>query len=92
MYSFLEPSENVGIPEPQKNAGLYAGDTPYKKTQWSKDYRGPRIEPDAVAFSTQFYEGARNHIPTGIRPGNNTILKNPYNYVSTTYNTMCYLP
>lgn len=90
MYSFLDPSENVGIPPPMKNAGLYAEDVKHTKTKWSKDYRGPRTEPDAVAFSQHFYEGAKNHIPTAVRPGNNTILNNPYTYVSTKYNAMCY--
>jgi len=90
IFSYLDPSENIGIPPPMKNAGLYAGDVQYTKTKWSKDYRGPRVEPDAVAFSSQFYDGAKNHVPTGIRPGNNTIINNPYTFVNTKYNAMCY--
>lgn len=90
MYSFLDPSENVGLPKPMINNGIYASDIPYIKKIWSKDYRGPKIEPDAVAFSHHFYEGAKNHIPTGIRPGNNTIINNPYQFISNKYNYMCY--
>lgn len=89
-YSFLDPSENSGIPPPQKYAGLYSSDEPYTDTLWSKDYRGPRIEPDAVAYASKFDEVAKSHIPTSIRPGNNTIKNNPYSFSSKTYNTMCY--
>ena len=89
-YSFIDPSENVGIPPPQKHAGLYSSDEPYKNTNWSKDYRGPRIEPDAVAYANTFGIGAKKHIPTSIRPGNNTIVNNPYSFKSTEYNSMCY--
>jgi len=90
IYSYLDPSENVGIPAPVPHAGLYASDASYKQTQWSKDYRGPRIEPDAVAYASQFY--APNHVPTGARPGNNTIINNPYKFGDRKYNGMCYAP
>ena len=71
-YSFIDPSENIGIPPPQRYAGLYSSDEPYTNTKWSKDYRGPRIEPDAVAYASKFSDGAKGHIPITIRPGNNT--------------------
>jgi hypothetical protein len=89
-FSYLDPSENVGIPPPMPHAGLYAPDAAYTQTQWSKDYRGPRIEPDAVAYASHFY--APNHIPTYTRPGNNSILNNPFKFSDTKYNSMCYAP
>lgn len=88
-FSYLDPSENVGIPQPMKNAGLYAGDIPFKKTKYSRDYSTGRIEPDAVAFASQFDPLARSHIPTSIRPGNNSILNNPFTFMPN-MNTMCY--
>jgi hypothetical protein len=91
-YSFIDPSENIGIPPPQRYAGLYSSDQPYTNTKWSKDYRGPRIEPDAVEYAKKFSDGAKGHIPTSIRPGNNTIKNNPYSFSSTSYNSMCYAP
>lgn len=90
MYSYIDPSENVGIPQSQPHAGLYAPDAPHTQTQWSKDYRGPRLEPDSVAYAKQFYMPA--HIPTNIRPGNNTINNNPFKFNDTKYNSMCYAP
>lgn len=89
-FSFIDPSENFGIPPPQKYAGLYSSDEPYTKTNWSKDYRGPHVEPDAVAYANKFAIGAKSHIPTSVRPGNNTIKNNPYSFTSTEYNSMCY--
>jgi hypothetical protein len=89
-FSFIDNSENYGIPPPQKYAGLYSSDEPYKNTNWSKDYRGPRIEPDSVAYSQTFGQGSNGHIPITIRPGNNTIKNNPYSFSSTEYNSMCY--
>ena len=90
-YSFLDPTENVSIPPPMINAGLYAPDIPYKPTKWSKDYRViQHLEPDAVSYASQFNPIAKNHIPTGVRPGNNTILNNPYNFFDKKFNTMCY--
>ena len=91
-YSFLDPKENVGIPTPQKNAGLYGGeDTPHKHSKWgAADYSEPHLQPDAVAYSERFYEGAKHHIPTSIRPGNNSMTTNPYSIYSDKYNSMCY--
>lgn len=91
-YSFLNPSENVGIPTPQKNAGLYSGEnTPHRHSKWgAADYSEPHLTPDAVEYSSRFYEGAKNHIPTTIRPGNNTMLKNPYSVYNEQYNSLCY--
>lgn len=90
-FSYIDPSENVGIPPPMKYAGLYSSDVPYTNTLWSKDYRGPRIDPDAVSYASQYDEVAKTQIPTTIRPGNNTMTKNPYMFSSTSYNTMCYV-
>jgi hypothetical protein len=84
-YSYLDPLDNVGIPERVPYAGLYAVFDP-KKHVFSQEPK--RIEPDAVAYSAEFY--AKNHIPTSIRQGNNTIKNNPYKFVNTQYNMMCY--
>jgi hypothetical protein len=89
-YKFLDPAENVGLPKPLKYAGLYSEDTPYYKTKWSKDYRGAYVPPDAVSYSSRYFELARNHIPTGIRPGNNTILNSPYKFYDDKLNGMCF--
>ncbi len=89
MYSYLDPSENVTIPEPQPHAGLYAPNAPHKKTKWSKDYSKERIEPDSTAYAKHFY--MQSHIPTNIRPGNNTIKDNPFKFNDLKYNTMCYV-
>lgn len=89
-YSYLDPKDNVIYVPEVKNAGLYSSDVPFKKTAWGKDYSEPRIEPDAVSYSSTFYEGARHHIPTGVRPGNNTNIKNTYTFINSKYNTMCY--
>lgn len=92
-YKFLDPNENVGLPKPLRYAGLYSENAPaYKNSKWgSKDYRGEYIPPDAVAYSSQFFELARHHIPTGIRPGNNTLIFNPFKFRSDIFNDMCYL-
>ena len=90
-FSYLDPKEKVDIPPPMKYAGLYASDQPYTKTLWSKDYRGERVDPDAVAYSKHYNELARSHIPTTIRPGNNTIQNNPYMFSSEKYNKMCFV-
>lgn len=92
-YKYLDPSENVGLPKPLKYAGLYSeySDTvPYTQSKWSRDYRGAHIPPDAVAYSSQFFELAKGHIPTGIRPGNNTMVHNPYKFFDDKLNVMCY--
>lgn len=89
-YKYLDPSENVGLPKPLKNAGLYSENVPHTQRQWGKDYRGQYIPPDAVAYATQFFELAKNHIPTGIRPGNNTMIYNPYKFYDDKFNGMCY--
>ena len=90
-FTFLDPKDNVGIPPPMKYAGLYASDEPYTQTQWSKDYRGDRVDPDAVAYSKHYNPLAKSHIPTTVRPGNNTIQKNPFMFSSKTYNSMCFV-
>jgi hypothetical protein len=89
-FSYLDASENVGIPLPQPHAGLYAPDAPHNKSKWSKNYSGPRIEPDSVSYAKEFY--IQSHIPTNIRPGNNTIQNNPYKFNDPKYNSMCYAP
>jgi hypothetical protein len=76
MYTELNYDPNVKAPEPLKNAGLYTGDVLFDKKPWGNNYVIPRIEPDAVAYSAQFY--ATHHIPSYNRPGNNTI--NSHNY------------
>jgi hypothetical protein len=88
-YKYLNPSENVGMPPPQKNAGLYA-DLPYTQTERSKTYAREHIQPDAVSYSKHYFELARHHIPTGIRPGNNTLQINPYTFSQKHYNRLCY--
>ena len=89
-YKFLDPAENVGIPQPVPYAGLYS-DAPYAQNKWGKDYRGERIPPDAVAYSQHFFELAKHHIPSVPRPGNNTLLNNPYRFTNNNnLNTLCY--
>ena len=89
-FSYVKPEENVGIPPPMKYAGLYSSDLPYTNTTWSKEYRGERVAPDAVAFSTQYDKLAQKHIPTSVRPGNNYIIDNPYEFTDDKSNTMCF--
>lgn len=89
-YSYILPEENVGIPPPMRYAGLYSSDLPYTNTQWAKEYRGERVDPDAVAYSEHYNELAKKHIPTSIRPGNNSILNNPYSFESDVSNIMCF--
>ena len=89
-YSFVIPEENVGIPPPMRYAGLYSSDVPYTNTLWAKEYRGERVEPDAVAYSKQYNELAKKHIPTSIRPGNNSIVNNPYGFDNDKSNIMCF--
>jgi hypothetical protein len=89
-YSFLDPNENVGVPPPMRHAGLYTSDESYHETVWSKDYRGPRIDPDAISYSQHYNELARGHIPTNVRPGNNSIEKNNYSFNDDKYNKICF--
>lgn len=91
-YSYIDTSLNVSVPQPMRHAGLYSSDQPYEKTLWGKDYRGDPIPPDAVEYAKKYDKVAQNHIPTSIRPGNNTIDNNPYSFSSTKYNGMCFAP
>lgn len=90
-YSFLNPMDNVGVPEPMKHAGLYTSDQPYENTLWGKDYRGDVIIPDAIEYSKHYNELAKTHIPTNIRPGNNTIDKNKYVFKDEKINSICFI-
>jgi hypothetical protein len=48
-----------------------------------------RIEPDTIAYSSQFY--AKNHIPSSQeRPGNNSINSQVYQKYKPDYNLYCY--
>lgn len=89
-YSFLDPSENVGIPFPAKHAGLYTSDQPYENTLWAKDYRGERVDPEATEYAKHYNELAKSHIPTSIRPGNNSISTDIFSFVDQKYNSICF--
>jgi hypothetical protein len=93
LYSELDYGPNVKAPEPLKNAGLYTGEVLFDKKPWGNNYVIPRIEPDAVAYSSQFY--ASHHIPSYNRPGNNSINSNNYkkyniNDSDNNYNVSCH--
>lgn len=88
-FSYLDPKENVSIPPPMDNHGIYA-EKPKSKSEWAKNYDTKRIEPDAVKYSSTFFELAQGHIPTGNRPGNNTIMDDKFTITSLKYNTLCY--
>ena len=93
LYSELDYGPNVKAPEPLKNAGLYTGDVLFDKKPWGNNYVIPRIELDAVAYSSQFY--ASHHIPSYNRPGNNSINSNNYkkyniNDSDNNYNVTCH--
>lgn len=89
-YSFLVPEENVSLPQPMVNNGLYGGSSA-NSSEWKKEYKVPeRIAPDAIAYSSQFFELAKSHIPTGVRPGNNTIIDNKFVITDLKYNTLCF--
>ena len=90
-FSFLDPLENVSNPPHVENAGLYSG-IPFKKTNWAKDYSKPKLTPDAVVYSSQFFELAKGHIPTSSRPGNNSIPHNKFLMTDLNFNTLCYVP
>lgn len=48
-----------------------------------------KIEPDTIAYSSQFY--AKNHIPSSQeRPGNNSINPVIYDKYKPNYNLYCY--
>ena len=70
-YTELDYNPNVPVPLQPKNAGLYTGDVLFDKKPWGNSYKMPPVEPDAVAYASQFY--ASHHIPSYNRPGNNFI-------------------
>jgi hypothetical protein len=82
----------VYIPQRYKNAGLYTGDVLFDKKPWGNSYKMAPVEPDAVAYASQFY--ASHHIPSGNRPGNNTVNSSKYKkYTENTennYNFSCF--
>lgn len=88
-FTELDYEPNVPTPEPMKNAGLYTGDVLFDKKPWGNNYATPRIEPDAVAYSSQFY--AKHHIPSYNRPGNNTVNTDLYNQYGEHNNINCYV-
>jgi hypothetical protein len=95
-YTELDYQPNVPIPPPPKNAGLYTGDVLFDKKPWGNSYKMPTVEPDAVAYSAQFY--ASHHIPSYNRPGNNTVNTElykkytvaPASETADNYNFSCY--
>lgn len=89
-FSYIDARDNVSLPEPMKNAGLYSGDIPSKKTRWAKDYTQEHAPPDAVKYSAHFFELARSHIPTNVRPGNNAIIDDAFVVNDDKYNTLCF--
>jgi len=90
LFSYLDKKENSTIPPPKNNAGLYAEDgESFTKKPWGNDYSGPKIEPDAAKYCTQFY--AKHHIPSTNRPGNNSLNTDMFQfYNKKTYNFQCY--
>lgn len=88
-YTDLDYDPNVPAPEPLKNAGLYTGDVLFDKKPWGNNYAVPRIEPDAAAYSAQFY--AKHHIPSYNRPGNNHVQADIFNTYNHDYNISCYV-
>lgn len=90
-YKYLDPSENAGLPRPLQNAGIYSEAAHKTNERGSKDYRGQYVPPDAVAYASQYFELARHHIPTGVRPGNNSLLFNPFRFnKDDSFNDLCY--
>jgi hypothetical protein len=97
-YAVLDNSETDGgvfiAPRP-KNAGLYTGDVLFDKKPWGNSYKMPTVEPDAVAYASQFY--ASHHIPSANRPGNNSVNTDKYKKYSSdngsedNYNFSCYI-
>jgi len=90
-YAVID-NDIVYTPPQQKNAGLYTGDVLFDKKPWGNSYKMTPVEPDAVAYASQFY--ASHHIPSGNRPGNNTVNSSKYKkYTENTennYNFSCY--
>lgn len=67
------------------NSSLVANSSIYDNSPFVKT----KIEPDTVAYSSQFY--AKNHIPSlQERPGNNTIATSIYEKYRPEYNLYCY--
>jgi hypothetical protein len=67
------------------NSSLVANSSVYDNSPYEK----LKIEPDTVAYSSQFY--AKNHIPSlQERPGNNTIATSIYEKYRPEYNLYCY--
>lgn len=91
-YSYIDTTLDVAMPTPMKHAGLYSSDEPYENTLWGKDYRGDPIPPDAVEYAKKYDKVAQNHIPTSVRPGNNTVLNNPFTFSSKNFNSLCFAP
>ena len=65
----------------------------FDKKPWGNSYKMPPVEPDAVAYASQFY--ASHHIPSYNRPGNNFINTNKYQKYTTVngqdnYNFSCH--
>jgi hypothetical protein len=92
-YAFLE-TDTIFVKLKQKNAGLYTGDVSFNKKPWGNSYKNPPAEPDAVAYAAHFY--ADHHIPSGNRPGNNTINTSKYkkytaNNIEDNYNISCHI-
>jgi hypothetical protein len=88
MYTELDYSPDVEVPPPLKNAGLYTGEVLFDKKPWGNNYKLPRAEPDAVAYSAHFY--ASHHIPSYTRPGNNTVKSFNYKKYENSYNNNYY--
>jgi hypothetical protein len=90
-YAVID-NDIVYTPPQQKNAGLYTGDVLFDKKPWGNSYKMAPVEPDAVAYASQFY--ASHHIPSGNRPGNNTVNSSKYKkYTENTennYNFSCF--
>lgn len=92
-YAVID-NDYIYTPSNQKNAGLYTGNVLFDKKPWGNSFKKPPIEPDAVAYASQFY--ASHHIPSGNRPGNNTLISNKYkiykenNSARDNYNFSCY--
>lgn len=90
-YKYIDPAENAGLPKPLRNAGIYAETGHTTTSRGTKDYRGQYIPPDAVAYASQYFELARHHIPTSVRPGNNTFIFNPFRFnKDENFNDLCY--
>jgi hypothetical protein len=92
-YAVLE-TDNIFVQPVQKNAGLYTGDVLFNKKPWGNSYKTPPVEPDAVAYAAHFY--ASHHIPSGNRPGNNTLNTSKYkkytaNNIEDNYNFSCHV-